>query len=480
MSGETSHQEHIGPYRLLSRLGGGPAGGPGRGVRGGVHRAAGPDGRDVALRPLPPGAAPDIARMRGVLSPYVADVLDGEHASGRPYVVFRFVPGRPLAEHVAERGPLGGDELRRMALGLAKGLAAIHEAGLAHGELGPGTVLVVDGAPVIVDFALTAGAAAHDDLPAWAATVAFAATGRPDARAAHLPGDLRSLVEAAAHPDPAARPSAAELALAAARLDLPAIPAARPAPEAHPALGPGKGSTAPTGPAAPDSKVNAVSADASGAALGGTVTGGDQGGRGATGGAGHAAEHGTGAVEAHELAVARGWARLLAAMVVVIGIGAAVMMPIVGLVLTLGAVTLLRAVAATTVRGRVWAFGRTLLTVPYAAVLAVAVPLALVAVSAVGGEIDSSGACALGAGAGAAVLWTAPGVGGPRRQLERAFLGIARRPRYIGIAVTVLGVLAVLAAFGAATLTPSFAPMYGLQSSLESLVDRLQNAVHSP
>lgn len=239
MSGETSHQAHIGPYRLLSRLGGGT---------GDVHRAAGPDGRDVAIRLLPPGAAPDVPRMREVLSPYVADVLDGEAAGPRPYVVFRFVPGRPLAETVAGRGPMSGDALRRMAFGLAKALAAIHRTGLAHGGLGPETVLVVDDAPVVVDFALTAGADAGDDVRAWAATVAFAATGRPDAPAEALPADLRPLVAAASRPDPGARPSADELAEAASRLELPAAaaaPAARPAADA---LAPQAPAGGPAGP----------------------------------------------------------------------------------------------------------------------------------------------------------------------------------------------------------------------------------------
>ncbi|MCP9954279.1 hypothetical protein [Actinomadura madurae] len=72
MSGETSHQAYIGPYRLLSRLGGGTSG---------VHRATGPDGGDVAIRMLPEGAAPDVERMREVLSPHAVDVLDGEPAA---------------------------------------------------------------------------------------------------------------------------------------------------------------------------------------------------------------------------------------------------------------------------------------------------------------------------------------------------------------------------------------------------------------
>ncbi|MFB4310786.1 hypothetical protein [Actinomadura sp. GTD37] len=439
MSGEASHQEHIGPYRLLARLGGGPVpGAPGPDGAGAVHRAAGPDGRDVAIRLLPPGVAPDVGRMREVLSPYVVDVLDGDPAGPRPYIVSRFVPGRPLAETVASGGPMSGDALRGLAVGLAKALAALHRTGLAHGELGPGTVLVVDDAPIVVDFALVAGAGASGDVRAWAATVAYAATGRHDAPASALPAGLRSLVEAASHPDPGSRPAAGELAEAASRLDLPAVPGARPAPDR--AAGP-----------VPHARRAAEAAAPSRAA------------------------------GAPELAVVFGWARLLTAMVVVIAVAVAIMAPIAGLVLSLAAVTLLRLAGAPAegrARGRAAAVGRTLLTVPYAAVFTVAVPLGLAAAAAVGGRIDSLAACAFGAGAGAAALWTAPGVHGPRRGLERLLLPLARRPRPIAAAVAGLGLLALLAGVGALTLTPSFAPAYGLQQTLESALDRLQHAVN--
>ncbi|RKS75120.1 hypothetical protein BZB76_3651 [Actinomadura pelletieri DSM 43383] len=454
MSGDIDRQAHIGQYRLLSRLGGGDGSGSGA-----VHRAAGPDGRDVAIRLLAPDATPDIARMRAVLSPYVVDVLDGAAAASPPYVVSRFVPGRPLAETVAEHGPMSGDALRRMAFGLAKALAAIHRAGLAHGALDPTTVLVVDGAPVVVDFALTAADVA-DDIRAWAETVAFAATGTGEMVAGSLPGalpaGLRPMVAAACHPDPAARPSAAELAEATSRLTLPETPAPpRQAPprEAPPRQAPAR----PTAPAPPPRAAQTSAPPAPAATPAATVS--------------------ASAADAHGLAVARGWARLLAAMVVVIAVGLVLMAPIVGLALSLAAVTLLR-VAGTTARGWAWAFGRTLLTVPYAAAFTVAVPLGLVAVSAVGGEIDSLSACAFGAGAGAAVLWTAPGVNGPRRQLERMFVSVARRPRGIATAGVVLGVLALATVVGALTLTPSFSPMYGLQSSLESTMDRWQTGVN--
>ncbi|MFD0904959.1 protein kinase family protein, partial [Actinomadura sediminis] len=209
--------EHIGPYRLLTSLGG---------AAGAVHRATGPDGRDVAIRALPAGAAPDIARMREVRSPYVVDVLDGAAAGdldgagdgpdGGGYVVSRLVPGRPLADAVAERGPLAGAALHRTALGLAKAIAAIHDAGLAHGDLHPGTVLLVDDAPVVVDFGLVPGADPADDVRGWAAVVLFAAVD-PTA----VPAGLRPLVEAAASADRAARREAAELAAAAALLEPP-------------------------------------------------------------------------------------------------------------------------------------------------------------------------------------------------------------------------------------------------------------------
>ncbi|QKW34648.1 hypothetical protein HUT06_11930 [Actinomadura sp. NAK00032] len=430
MSGETRRMEHIGPYRLLSGLDGGAPG-----AAGGVHRGAGPDGRDVAIRLLPPGAAVDIGRMREVLSPYVVDVLDGEPAGPQPYVVSRFVPGRPLAETVAERGPMAGDALCRMAAGLAKALAAIHATGLAHGALGPGTVLVVDDAPVVVDFALTAADSASD-VRAWAATVVFAATGRQDAPVSALPDVLRALVEAAAHPDPGMRPAAEDLAEAASRLDLPAVPAARPAPDAAPL------------PPAPTRVPEAARREP---------------------------------VRAHEEKVALGWARLLTAMAVVIAVAVVVVVPVAGLVASLAAVTLLRLAGTpvgTWAKGWAGAFGRTLLTVPYAAAAAVAVPVVLVAAAAAGGRIDSLTAAAFGAGAGAAVLWTAPGVHGPRRQLMRMFLPVARRPRTIAGAVLGLGALALVAGVAALTLTPSFAPLYGAQQSLESSLDRLQHAVN--
>ncbi|MFF5259138.1 hypothetical protein ACFY4C_09335 [Actinomadura viridis] len=454
MSRETRHQEHIGPYRLLARVAGGV---------GVVHRAADPDGRDVAIRLLPPGAY-DIAAMRSVLSPYVVDVLDGDDAADPPYVVSRFVPGRPLDEWLT--GPLQGAGLRQMALGLARALAALHLAGLAHGDLRPDHILVVDGAPVVIDFGLVPGDPGGD-LRAWAANVAFAATADPRCLAAAdpaaaageaVPAPLRALLRAAA--DPAGALTAAELAESVAALTLDDAPAG-PARDAAPRAAVEEPPHPETPEAVPEVVPQVVPQSGAGAA---------EAGRGAEPSAAASAER----ARAHELAVARAWARLLTVMVVVIAVGAAIAVPPAGIVLSLAAVTVLRGTSAG------WAAGvaRTAVTVPYAAAAAVAVTLGLAGMSMFRVEVDPLGACAFGAGAAAGVLWAAPGVTGPRRHLEEVFASVARAPRRIAVAGVVLGALALVAVVAAISLTPSLAPLYGLQSSLESGVARLQASLH--
>jgi hypothetical protein len=116
--------------------------------------------------------------------------------------------------------------------------------------------------------------------------------------------------------------------------------------------------------------------------------------------------------------------------------------------------------------------------VPYAALFTVAVAGGLIALSALDVEADPLGVCAFAAGAGACALWTAPGVAGPRRQLERWFAPVARSPRGVTLAGGALGLLTFLAVVGAISLTPSLAPMYGLQTSLESSIGSLQSALH--
>ena len=63
----------------------------------------------------------------------------------QPYLVFEYVPGRTLAEHLRARGALPPREAVQLMLGVLDALHAAHVAGVVHRDLKPSNVLV-DGA----------------------------------------------------------------------------------------------------------------------------------------------------------------------------------------------------------------------------------------------------------------------------------------------------------------------------------------------
>ncbi|MCO6007522.1 hypothetical protein NE236_21315 [Actinoallomurus purpureus] len=193
-------------------------------------------------------------------------------------------------------------------------------------------------------------------------------------------------------------------------------------------------------------------------------------------------------------AVVEGWSRLFAYLVVAIVLGLSVIMPFFGLLLALAGASYLRAGQVharrhpggllrlvvgplTAPLDLVRGVAGTLLTVPYAAVFAVVVPMAIMATAAIDVQVAPLVAAAWGAGAAAYVLLAAPGVRAPRRHLVQVFTALAYGPRRIAVVGILLCVvtLAVLAA--AIVLKPTFAPMYELENSIAQELSRFQDSI---
>ncbi len=244
-----------------------------------VHLGLDEEGRAVAVKVLRPHLAADpqararLAReadtLRLVRSPRVAEVLDTDPDADPPYIVTEYVAAPPLDEHVADVGPLRGRDLVRLGLGLGEALSAIHRAGVVHRDLKPANVLVDEGEPVVIDFGIAqiaddvrltstglvmgtpgylspevidgAPVSVVGDWWGWAATMVFAATGRPPFGTGPLDAVLSRVHRGA--PDVAGVPEPfAGLLVAALAPD----PDDRPTPRAlrealHEALGPGAG-----------------------------------------------------------------------------------------------------------------------------------------------------------------------------------------------------------------------------------------------
>lgn len=153
---------HIGPYRLLGRLG---AGGMGRVFLG---RSAG--GRPVAVKVIREELAGDagfrtrfrreVAGARLVSGLFTAPVVDADLDAPVPWLATAYVPGLSLTDTVAAHGPLPAASVLALAAALAEGLSAIHAAGVVHRDLKPSNVLLAVDGPRIIDFGIARAAEA--------------------------------------------------------------------------------------------------------------------------------------------------------------------------------------------------------------------------------------------------------------------------------------------------------------------------------
>lgn len=129
----------IAHYRLLDRVG--------EGGLGQVFRARDTKvGRTVALKLLPPAFLDkparrerfqaDAAAASALSHPNIATLFDVGEEAGRSYLVYEFVPGGTLRQHMAGRAMHARTALD-IAIQLADALAEAHARGVLHGDLRP-------------------------------------------------------------------------------------------------------------------------------------------------------------------------------------------------------------------------------------------------------------------------------------------------------------------------------------------------------
>jgi hypothetical protein len=116
-------------------------------AEGGQGGQGGQDGESAARARLAAGVR--VAAM--VRGPRTAMLVDADPDAASPWVATLLVPGPSLDAVITQTGPLPPESVLWLAAGMARGLADVHMAGLAHRSLRPSNVLLGPDGPVLTD-----------------------------------------------------------------------------------------------------------------------------------------------------------------------------------------------------------------------------------------------------------------------------------------------------------------------------------------
>jgi eukaryotic-like serine/threonine-protein kinase len=269
---ETGDPQTLGRFELLARLGEGGQGIVylGRGPGPGEERVAVKVLRSTVDASVLERLARELDAIHKVQPFVTARVIEAATEGERRYIVSEFIDGPSLQERVDARGPLPEGDLQRLAVGTATALTAIHGAGVVHRDFKPANVLLGPDGPRVVDFGIArlieaptmtsgligtpsyiapeqlsgARPTSAVDIFAWAATMIFAATGRPafggdtvlavmhrilneQPDISGVPPSLVPVIRDGLNKDPTRRPTARDLLL---RLVDPSVAGLSPAP----------------------------------------------------------------------------------------------------------------------------------------------------------------------------------------------------------------------------------------------------------
>jgi eukaryotic-like serine/threonine-protein kinase len=130
-------------------------------------------GRDVVVKVLHPELAADpsfrarfheeAVNAARLTHPNIVALYDTGEQGAVAYIVMELVNGPTLREALGRHGPLPPSRAARLSMEVAAALDYAHQAGVCHGSLKPGNILLADDGTVkVADFSI-ARAAAEDD-----------------------------------------------------------------------------------------------------------------------------------------------------------------------------------------------------------------------------------------------------------------------------------------------------------------------------
>lgn len=92
--------------------------------------------------------------MAALDSPHVVPVYDVGQERDRPFIVMKLVEAPTLADLIDRDGPLEETHALRIAAGVLRGLADLHDRGIVHRDIKPSNVVVEGGRVMILDFGI--------------------------------------------------------------------------------------------------------------------------------------------------------------------------------------------------------------------------------------------------------------------------------------------------------------------------------------
>jgi serine/threonine protein kinase len=123
--------------------------------------------REVAVKLMHADAATDSAAVHQWLQearsvsrlthPNIVPVFEADMHAQQPYLVFEYVPGPTLSQHLKSRGALPAADAVAMMVGVLDALHTAHAAGVVHRDLKPSNILVDGGGRArVMDFGIAA------------------------------------------------------------------------------------------------------------------------------------------------------------------------------------------------------------------------------------------------------------------------------------------------------------------------------------